>query len=68
MTVGQLLKTKKFPLYLYDSFDNLVYYETSNGWWYREEYDENNKCIEYENSYGHLNNAETDFFFANGIE
>lgn len=55
MTVAQLLKHdfNKGPLNLYDSNGNQIYYENSNGYWYKREYDANGNCIytEYSNGY-----------------
>jgi hypothetical protein len=53
-TVAQLLKHDfdKGPLYLYDSNDNLIYYENSSGYWWKREYDVNGNQIYFENSNG----------------
>ena len=54
ITIAQLLKHdfKKGALYLYDSNGNEIYYETSNGYWYKREYDTNGNEIYYETSNG----------------
>jgi hypothetical protein len=44
MTVGQLLKhdfKSKGSLFLYDSNGNIIYYEDSYGFWFKQEYDVN---------------------------
>jgi hypothetical protein len=53
-TVAQLLKHDfdKGPLYLYDSNNNLIYYENSSGYWWKREYDVNGNQIYFENSNG----------------
>jgi hypothetical protein len=53
-TVAQLLKHDfdKGPLYLYDSNGNIIYFENSNGYWWKREYDVNGNQIYFENSNG----------------
>jgi len=55
-TVGQLLKHdfEKGSLSLYDSNSNQIYFETSDGYWVKQEYDSNGKEIYYENSNGKI--------------
>ncbi len=36
----------------YNANGNLIYYENSNGFWYKKEYDANDNQIYYENSNG----------------
>jgi hypothetical protein len=53
MTVAQLLKhdfESKSDLYLYDSNGNIIYYESSNEFWYKKEFDSNGNNIYFENS------------------
>ena len=55
MTVAQVLKhdfKSKNSLFLYDSNGNLIYYENSNGYWWKQDYDSNNNIIYLENSNG----------------
>jgi hypothetical protein len=40
--------------YVYNEQDNRVYYENSNGYWYKTEYDEQGNNIYYENSDGEI--------------
>ena len=51
---------KKFPIKLYDSNNNEVYYEDRYGFWIRLEYDSNNNKIYYENSDGDWSKKEYD--------
>jgi len=37
----------------FDNNDNLIYYETSYGYWFKYEYDVNGKKTYYEDSYGY---------------
>ena len=50
---------------IYDSNNNLLYYESSNGEWYKREYDSNGKEIHYEDSDGLWTKSEYD---SNGNE
>jgi YD repeat-containing protein len=61
-TIAELLKHdfKKGSLYLYDSNGNQIYYEDSDGFWYKQEYDSNGNIIYYENSDGHWEKTEYD--------
>jgi uncharacterized membrane protein len=52
MTITQQLKIKEFPFTIKDSKGNLIYFENSNGYWSKSEYDSNGKEIYYENSGG----------------
>ena len=55
-TIAQLLKhdfKSKGSLYLYDTDGNEIYFEDSNGFWYKQEFDVNGNKIYYENSYGY---------------
>jgi hypothetical protein len=55
-TVAQLLKHDfdKGPLYLYDSNNNLIYLENSNGFWSKYEYNDNGNEIYREDSNGYI--------------
>jgi hypothetical protein len=55
-TVAQLLKhdfKSKGSLHLYDSNGNKIYYEGSNGYWYKREFDSNGNITYYEDSDGY---------------
>jgi hypothetical protein len=53
-TVAQILKHdfSNGDLSLYDSNGNEIYYENSNGYWFKREYDTNGNRIYYETSDG----------------
>ena len=52
MKVKNLFRNPIYPIRLYDSNNNEIYYETSDGCWFKYEYDTNNNRIYYENSNG----------------
>jgi hypothetical protein len=61
MTIAQQLKIKEFPFKINDSKGNLIYsensggqiyYETSDGYWSKREWDFEGKEIYFENSLG----------------
>ena len=54
MTIAQILKHDftKGSLDLHDSNGNRTYFETSDGFWWKQEYDTNDKVIYFENSDG----------------
>ena len=41
-----------FPIVIKDSNGNCTYCETSDGYWYKREYDDNGNCTYREDSYG----------------
>ena len=54
-TIAQSLKhdfKSKGPLFLYDSNNNLIYFENSDEYWEKREYDSNGYRIYYEDSDG----------------
>jgi len=61
-TVAQLLKHDfdKGSLCLYDVNGNLIYYESSNEFWYKYDYDSNGNEIYHENSYGYWSKRDYD--------
>jgi len=65
MTVGQLLKHdfSKGSLSLHDTNGNVIYFETSTGYWSKREFDSNGNQIYCEDSDGHWYKREYD---ANG--
>jgi hypothetical protein len=65
MTIAQQLKIKDFPFVIKDSNGNQIYYETSDGYWVKSEYDANGKEIYFEDSNGYWAKSEYD---ANGNE
>ena len=59
-TIAQQLNVKDFPFEIKDKNNNLIYYETSNGYWIKQEFDKNNNEIYYENSDGYWSKQEFD--------
>ena len=53
MTIAQQLKIKDFPFEIKDKDGNEIYYENSNVFWFKSEYDANGKEIycEYSNDF-----------------
>lgn len=66
-TIAKLLKHDfdKGPLYLYDSNGKLIYYEKSNGYWVKREFNSNGNEIYFERSNGFWYKREFD---SNGNE
>jgi tartrate dehydratase beta subunit/fumarate hydratase class I family protein len=50
MTLAQQLKVTEFPFIVKDSKGNQIYFETSNGYWCKYEYDSEGNNIYEENS------------------
>ena len=53
MTIAQQLKIKEFPFIIKDSEDNKIYFENSDGYWVKREYNSEGKEIYFEDSYGY---------------
>ena len=51
-TIAQQLKIKKFPFEIKDDNDNLIYYEDSDGYWRKREFDDANNPVYCEFSAG----------------
>jgi hypothetical protein len=51
-TIAQQLKITDFPFEIKDKNNNKIYFETSNGNWYKQEFDKNNNAIYCEDSDG----------------
>jgi YD repeat-containing protein len=51
-TIAQQLFLTEFPFTIKDKNGNQIYYEDSNGYWSKSEYDQNGKLIYFENSHG----------------
>jgi len=60
MTIAQQLKIKEFPFEIRDSNGNRIYFENSDGSWYKREYDSNGNLIYHENSEGYWMKREYD--------
>lgn len=65
MTIAQQLKIKDFPFELKDSKGNQIYFENSDGYWFKCEYNSNGNLIYYEDSDGYWAKCEVD---SNGKE
>jgi hypothetical protein len=53
-TIAQELKVTEFPFVIKDKNNKKIYYENSNGYWWKQEFDKNNNEIYYENSNGYI--------------
>ena len=62
-TIAQQLNIKKFPYEIKDANGKCIYYEDSDGYWYKCEYDANGNQVYYEDSTGYWFKRECD---ANG--
>ena len=60
MKVKDLFRNPMYPIRIYDSNNNEIYYENSDGFWYKQEFDSNNNKIYYENSNGYWYKIEYD--------
>jgi hypothetical protein len=49
-TIAQQLNVKEFPFVIKDNNGNMVYWENSNWYWCRKEYDSNGNMVYWENS------------------
>ena len=52
MTIAKQLKIKEFPFRIKDSEGNQIYYENSDGYWVKSEYDSDGNKIYFESSDG----------------
>ena len=59
-TIAQQLNIKDFPFEIKDKNGNRIYYENSNGYWYKYERDKNGNEIYCENSRGFWSKRERD--------
>jgi len=53
-TIAQQLNIKEFPFTIKDKNGNIIYWEESNGYWNKREYDSNGNEIYFENSDGKI--------------
>ena len=60
MTIAQQLKIKDFHFEIKYKNGSQIYYENSDGYWQKCEYDTNRKVIYYENSDGYWTKRECD--------
>jgi len=59
-TIAQELGITEFPFEIKDKNGKEIYYEYSNGFWVKREFDSNGKEIYYENSDGYWSKREFD--------
>jgi len=60
MTIAQQLKIKEFPFEINDSEGNEIYYEDSDGYWVKREYNSKGNLIYLEDSTGYWVKREYD--------
>jgi hypothetical protein len=53
-TIAQQLNVKDFPFVIKDKNNNKIYYENSDGYWVKQEFDSNNNIIYWEDSDGEI--------------
>ena len=51
-TIAKQLKVTEFPFEIHDKNGNQIYYEDSDGDWYKNEFDSDDNVIYFENSKG----------------
>jgi len=59
-TIAQFLNVKDFPFEIKDKNGKLIYYENSDGYWLKSEYDDEGNEIRRENSNGFWSKSEYD--------
>jgi hypothetical protein len=59
-TIAQQLNVTEFPFIIKDKRGNRIYFEESDGYWHKREYDSNNNQIYYEDSDGFWSKYEYD--------
>ena len=59
-TIAQQLKISEFPFIIKDKNGNRIYYEKSNGFWSKYEYNQNGNRIYYETSNGYWSKRQYD--------
>jgi hypothetical protein len=60
MTIAQQLKIKQFPFKINDSKGKEIYWENSNGYWEKREWDSKGNLIYWETSNGYWSKHEFD--------
>ncbi len=53
-TLVKQLNVNKFPFCIKDNNGNFIYIENSSGYWFKREFNQNNKEIYYEDSFGFI--------------
>lgn len=59
-TIAQQLNIKDFPFVIKDKTGNQIYWENSDGYWHKSEYNPNTQTIKFENSNGYWSKREYD--------
>ena len=59
-TIAQQLNVKKFPFEIKDENGSEIYFEDSDGYWFKKEFDSKGNDIYYENSTGYWSKYEYD--------
>ena len=59
-TIAQFLKVKAFPFAIKDDKGNIIYYEDSDGYWTKYEYDDQSNPIYFEDTNGYWTKLEYD--------
>jgi hypothetical protein len=59
-TIAQELKVTEFPFRIKDKNNNQIYFEDSEGYWWKREFDKNNNEIYFEDSDGYWVKREYD--------
>jgi hypothetical protein len=59
-TIAQQLNITEFPFIIKDKNGNQIYFEHSNGYWYKKEFDSNGNRICFEDSEGYWYKKEFD--------
>jgi YD repeat-containing protein len=69
-TIAQQLNIKDFPFSIKDKQGNELYFEDSDGFWHKLEYDSSGNIIYYEDSDGIItdNRPKDDIITLNGIK
>jgi len=57
-TIAQFLNIKEFPFEIKNKAGSRIYYEDSDGYWFKSEYNENENEIYFEDSNGHWYKSE----------
>ena len=58
--IAQQLNVTDFPFEIKDKNGNVIYYENSDGLWYKREYGSNGNKVYFENSNGYWDKTEFD--------
>ena len=59
-TIAQQLKVSEFPFEIEDKNGNRIYFEDSDDYWYKREFDKNSNEIYFEDSNGYWSKREFD--------